>query len=98
MIMLCVSVVRYSIALNCEEFGPIVLKRELRQVDPLSPYLFILCFEGLTALFHNAEWRCEYMVHEFVARCLLYHISFLLMIVSSFLKEMEVSVNRLKIS
>lgn len=53
--MLCVTMVRYSFWVNNELVGPVVPGRELRQSDPLSPYLFILCVEGLSVLIQKAE-------------------------------------------
>lgn len=52
--MLCVSTVSYSVNFNGFQVGPIKPKRGLRQCDPLSPYLFLLCVEGLSSFIKKA--------------------------------------------
>lgn len=39
--------VQYSILVNGDQLGQISLGRQLRQGDPMSSYLFILCSEGI---------------------------------------------------
>ena len=53
--MKCVSTVEYRVQINDEETESFKPTRGLRQGDPLSPYLFLLCMEGLTALLAHAE-------------------------------------------
>ncbi|KAH9665893.1 putative reverse transcriptase/RNA-dependent DNA polymerase [Citrus sinensis] len=53
--MLCVSTAQYNVLRNGKEVGPIIPSRGLRQGDPLSSYLFILCAEGLSSLIRVNE-------------------------------------------
>ena len=55
LIMLCVSTVQYKVLRNGKEVGPIIPSRGLHQGDLLSPYLFILCAEGLSSLIRVNE-------------------------------------------
>lgn len=55
LIMTCVHSVSYSVHINGKLHGHIRLSRGIRQGDPLSPYLFILCVEGLSTLLHMGE-------------------------------------------
>ena len=55
LMMMCVRTTSYSVLFNGEPKGYIKPSRGIRQGDPLSPYLFLLCAEGLSALLQKAE-------------------------------------------
>jgi ribonuclease HI len=55
LIMACVRSVTYSIVVNGVPVGNIKPTRGLRQGDPISPYLFLICAEALSAMLCKAE-------------------------------------------
>ncbi|KAA3471908.1 reverse transcriptase [Gossypium australe] len=55
LILKCISSVQYSIFLNGEEGPSFTPSKGLCQGDPLSPYLFLFCGEGLSALMRLAS-------------------------------------------
>ncbi|VVA19333.1 Hypothetical predicted protein, partial [Prunus dulcis] len=54
LIMDCISTVTYSVQVRGVASGMIVPSRGMRQGDRLSPYMFLICAEGLSALLSNA--------------------------------------------
>ena len=56
LMMMCVNTVSYSVLINGKPKGRIVPSRGLRQGDPISPYLFLLCAEGLSAMLQKDEF------------------------------------------
>lgn len=55
LIMQCVGSTSFSIFVNRVFKGPIIPSMRLRQGDPLSPYFFVLCTEGLVSLLRQAD-------------------------------------------
>lgn len=53
--MECITTVSYSFLLNDEAVGCVVPQRGIRQGDPMSPYIFILCGEVLSGLCKKAQ-------------------------------------------
>lgn len=50
----CISTVSYTFLINGASQGKVIPQRGIRQGDPLSPFIFILCGEVLSGLCNNA--------------------------------------------
>ncbi|XP_062162097.1 uncharacterized protein LOC133869155 [Alnus glutinosa] len=57
LIMACVRSVHYSVLVNGNLVGDIRPSRGIRQGDPISPYLFLICAEVLSSLLTQAEQK-----------------------------------------
>ena len=61
LMMRCITTASYSVLINGQPHGHITPTRGLRQGDPLSPYFFLRCTEGLHGLIskaaHNGDIR-----------------------------------------
>lgn len=55
MIIECISSVSHYVLVNGEPRGNIKPTRGIRQGDPISPYLFLLCLKGLNGLIRG-QW------------------------------------------
>lgn len=55
LVLNCVSSVSYSVLLNGKPTRCFRPSRGIRQGDPISPYLFLLCAEALSVLIRRAE-------------------------------------------
>jgi hypothetical protein len=55
LVMRCITSVRYQVRINGECTDVIIPERGLRQGDPLSPYLFLICAECFSSMLNRAE-------------------------------------------
>ncbi|KAL5567359.1 hypothetical protein UlMin_030523 [Ulmus minor] len=69
LIMRCIASVSYSFLINGEVKGFLQPSRGLRQGDPLSPYLFVICAHGLSELLLSSEQRKLFKGVKIAASC-----------------------------
>lgn len=63
--MRCITKVSYTVLINGEQSRIIKPERGLRQGDPISPYLYIICTKGLSRLIKHNIINSE--IHGFKA-------------------------------
>ena len=54
LIMYCITTVSYSILINGVACGSVIPTSGLRQGDPISPYIFLLCTDGFFSFINDA--------------------------------------------
>lgn len=79
LIMGCIFTVKYSILLNASPLTPIASTRGLRQGDPVSPFLFVLCDEMFSFLLQKAKEKLSCKVLKSINMPQLFLIYFLQM-------------------
>ncbi|KAL5556124.1 hypothetical protein UlMin_038360 [Ulmus minor] len=67
--MRCITIVSYSFLINGEVQGVLSPGRGLRQGDPLSPYLFVICDHGLSKMLTSFEQRKFFKGVSLAATC-----------------------------
>jgi len=70
-VMLCVETSSYSIVVNGNLYGFFPRKCRVRQGDPLSPYLFLICMEYFSRMLGMATQHPTFHYHP---KCALHHI------------------------
>lgn len=63
LVMKCVTSISFSVRVNGLLSPSFIKTRGIRQGDPISPYLFLLCAKGLTSLLKfcgSQTWRKEF--------------------------------------
>lgn len=61
LVMRCITTVSYSILINAQLDAIMKPKRGIKKGDLISPYLYLLCAEGISALLTKAE--CNSSIH-----------------------------------
>lgn len=75
-IMECVSIASYSINVNGSLHGFFRGKKGLRQGDPLSPFIFVLCMEYLSRSLRKATENSDFNFHPKCGSLKIAHLIF----------------------
>lgn len=74
--MICISTAKYSVVMNGSSFGYFKGQKGIRQGDPISPYIFVLCMEILTRMLTTATEDSNFRSHANCKTMKLNHLLF----------------------
>lgn len=75
-IMICVTTAKFSLFFNCSPLGFFSNNRGIRQGDPISPYLFVLCLEYFSRLMKQLRYVNGFRYHAKCKAIDLTHLCF----------------------
>lgn len=75
-IMACLTTVSYTINVNGELIEPFEAKKDIRQGDPISPYLFVICMEYLNRYLMELQQNKEFHYYPRCKKIGLTHVCF----------------------
>ncbi|KAK6134125.1 hypothetical protein DH2020_032125 [Rehmannia glutinosa] len=74
--MECVSTTSYSLSINGDTYGLFKGQRGLRQGDPISPYIFVICLEYLSRLINKKTMNSHFNYHPKCGPLKITHLAF----------------------
>lgn len=74
--MSCLKTVSYTFNVNGDLTVPLEAKKGLRQGDPLSPYLFVICMEYLNRCLNQLKDTKDFRFHPRCRKLNITHVSF----------------------
>lgn len=75
-VMVCLTTVSYIININGSITEPFEAKKGIRQGDPISPYLFVICMEYLNRCLLGLQHNRLFHYHLRCKRIKLHHVCF----------------------
>lgn len=75
-IMACLTTVSYTVNVNRELTEPFEAKKGIRQGDPISPYMFVICMEYLYRCLLELQSNKQFHYHPRCKKVGLIHVCF----------------------
>jgi len=98
LVMKCIKSASLSFLINGVPQGYIISSRGIREDDPISPYLFLFCYEGSSGLLTRAIERASIQGYSLYLNALVIRICCSLTIPLSFVTRILIRLEHSRIS